>query len=106
MSSLLRRFEVLLPLRFNDGRNIPNELIGETILELRQKFSGISSETQTIHGEWEFRGELFRDDLVRLIVDVDDSPENRQFFRDYKEVLKARFQQLDIRITSYPVEVW
>jgi hypothetical protein len=38
-------------------------------------------------------------------VDVTDSPEVRDFFRAYKEVLKARFQQLDIWMTSYPVEV-
>jgi hypothetical protein len=34
-----------------------------------------------------------------------DEPEARQFFAEYKELLKGRFQQLDIWMTTYPVEV-
>ena len=33
MSKTLRRFEVLLPLRFNDGQPVPDEIIAETLLE-------------------------------------------------------------------------
>jgi hypothetical protein len=47
MSNLLRRFEILLPLRFNDGKPVPNELIADTLLELRQKFTPRS---QTLFG--------------------------------------------------------
>ena len=32
--------------------------------------------------------------------------EFRWFFRDYKEILKARFQQKDIWITSTPIDVY
>jgi len=35
MSSLQRRYEILLPLRFNDGRAVPENLIAETLLEIR-----------------------------------------------------------------------
>jgi hypothetical protein len=45
MSGTFRRFEILLPLRFNDGQPIPNELIGVTLLELEQRFGAVSSET-------------------------------------------------------------
>ena len=34
MSSTFRRFEILLPLRFNEGQPVPPELIAETLLEL------------------------------------------------------------------------
>jgi hypothetical protein len=77
MSSMLRRFEILLPLRFNDGQPVPDELIGETIQELRQQFGAISPETQVIRGHWQSQTEVFRDELVRLFVDVADSGENR-----------------------------
>jgi hypothetical protein len=40
-----------------------------------------------------------------VFVDVHDTPESIQFFRDYKEKLKSRFQQLDIWMITYPVEV-
>jgi hypothetical protein len=105
MSSTLRRFEILLPLRFNDGQPVPDELVGQTLLELRQQFGAISAETQVIRGHWQHQGEVFRDELVRVFVDVADSSENRAFFVAYKEQLKARFQQLDIWMTTHPIEV-
>jgi hypothetical protein len=105
MSGSFRRFEILLPLRFNDGRPVPEELLAETLTDLEQQFGSVSSETQVIRGIWRSQGEVFRDDLARVFVDVADLPESRQFFVDFKERLKARFQQLDIWMTSYPVDV-
>ena len=105
MSGAFRRFEILLPLRFNDGRPVPDELVGETILELRQRFGAVSSESQTIRGLWQHEDVEYRDDLTRLFVDVPDTSENVQFFRELKERLKERFQQLDIWLTTYPIEV-
>ena len=105
MSSTLRRFEILLPLRFNDGQPVPDELVGETLLELRQRFGAVSAETQVIRGHWQYQGEVFRDELVRVFVDVADTEEQRAFFVAYKEQLKARFRQLDIWMTTYPIEV-
>ena len=47
---------------------------------------------------------LYRD-LLRIVVDVEDTPENHQFFVDYKVVLKERFQQVEIYIVSFPVHL-
>lgn len=105
MSKSLRRFEILLPLRFNDQEPIPDTLLGETAIELRQRFGAVSSETQIIRGLWQQEGQSFRDELVRIFVDVPDTPENRKYFEEYKEQLKARFRQLDIWMTTYPIEV-
>jgi hypothetical protein len=33
MSDSFRRFDILLPQRFNDGRPVPDELIADTLLE-------------------------------------------------------------------------
>ena len=62
MSRALRRFEVLLPLKFND-------------------------------------------DLVRLFIDIPDLPEHRDFLAEYKETLKIRFQQIDIWMVTFPLDV-
>ncbi len=105
MSRSLRRYEVLLPLRFNSGQPVPDDLIAETLLELEQQFGAVSSETQIIRGLWRHEGEPYRDDLVRVFVDVADEPEHRRFFFEFKERLKARFQQIDIWLTTYPIEV-
>jgi hypothetical protein len=105
MSRTFRRFELLLPLRFNDGQPVPDELIGETIVELRQRFGAVSCETQSIHGTWQHEGQIYRDELVRLFVDVPDLPENREFFSTFKSQLTTRFRQIDIWLTTYPIEV-
>ena len=105
MSKTLRRFEVLLPLRFNDGQAVPEEVVADTLLELEQRFSAVSCETQSIRGYWRHEGESYRDDLIRVFVDVDDEPEHRQFFLEFKERIKVRFQQLDIWMTTYSIEV-
>lgn len=105
MSKPYRRYEALLPLLFNDGKPVPEDLIADTLLELEQRFGAVSSETQTIRGRWHHEGVGYRDDLLRIFVDVPDEPEARQFCAEYKERLKARFQQLDIWMTTYPVEV-
>ncbi len=105
MNKPYRRFEMWLPLLFNDKQPVPESLIVETLVEPEQRFGSVSSETQTTRGRWHHEGEAFRDDLVRVFVDLPDEPAIRQFFADYKELLKARFQQLDIWMTTYPIEV-
>ena len=48
---------------------------------------------------------MYEDNLTRFYVDVTDLPEHREFFRLFKETLKARFDQLEIWITSHPLDV-
>lgn len=105
MTSAFRRFEILLPLRFNDGQPVPQDLIGETLVELELRFGAVSSETQTIQGLWRHQGQSYRDDLTRVFVDVPDTSESLVFFRNFKETLKLRFRQIDIWMTTYPVAV-
>ncbi|MBM3995963.1 MAG: hypothetical protein FJ303_17700 [Planctomycetes bacterium] len=78
----------------------------KTLLDLRKQFGALSTDTQIIRGVWEHAGQSYRDELSRIFVDVADTQENQQFFRDYKELLKTRFQQIDIRITTYLIEVY
>lgn len=105
MSRIVRRYEVLLPLRYNDGSPIPDTLVADTLIELEDQFGAVSCETQTIRGQWRADGHSYRDDLIRLFVDVDDTPENREYFLSAKERFKARFQQLEIWLTTYLIEV-
>ena len=74
-------------------------------MELRERFGAASCETQTIRGQWQHQQEVYRDELVRLFADVEDTAENRRFFLELKERLKARFQQIEIWLTSYPIDV-
>lgn len=101
----MRRYEILLPLRFNDGQPVPDDLVGGVLIEIRQRFGAVSFETQTIRGVWQHEGQAFRDDLMRLFADVQDSAANREWFLELKERLKREFHQIDIWIITHPIEV-
>lgn len=105
MSRMVRRFEVLLPLRFNDGTPVPDAAVADTLIEFEERFGAVSCETQTIRGRWRSDGQSYRDDLIRVFVDVPDAPESREYFVAAKERLKERFRQLDIWMTTFLIEV-
>ena len=98
------RFEILLPLFSNDGRPIEREKFVETDDELVRLFGAVSTDSVVVRGLWLYQSTLYHDQLLRR-VDVEDSPENWQSMRDFKETLKVRFEQLDIWITAHRIEI-
>jgi len=50
MSSKWRRYEVLLPLQFNDGRPVSGDWLAEDVLEIVDFFGAVSYETQKVEG--------------------------------------------------------
>ena len=105
MSRSVRRFEVLLPLRFNDGRPVPEEWLAEAVLELVDSFGAASYETQKVEGHWRHGGVQYRDDLVRLFVDVPDSARHRRWMKDFKARWKVRLAQLELWMVSYRIDL-
>jgi len=105
MDQHYRRYEILLPLVFNDGSPVPEDLIAQSVGELKAQFGALSLETQRIEGLWPRHGHSQPDDLVRVFLDVPDTPENRRFFLAFKERMKERFQQDDIWVTTHLLEV-
>jgi hypothetical protein len=103
--SARRRYEILLPLQFNEGQAVPESLLWETVEELEARFHAVPWESQVVHGVWKHEGVAFRDNNTRIILDVEDTPENHEFFVLLKGRLKRRFQQLDIWITSHLIDV-
>lgn len=102
---ILRRYEILVPLLFNDGTSVSEDLLAQTFSELRKKFGAASWDTQIVRGSWEYQGISYRDNLTRFFVDVPDLPEHRKFFEQFKQTLKQRFKQIDVWITSHVVDV-
>ncbi len=100
-----RRYEILLPLRYNDGKRVPKALLAQIILELEERFVAVSCETQIIHGRWRSEGRAFRDDLMRVYVDAEATAEVKAFFVAFKDRAKGRLQQLEISLTSHAIEI-
>ena len=105
MSRNWRRFEVLLPLQFNDGRDVPTEWLTEAVLELVDHFGAASCESRTIEGHWQHEGVLYRDNLVRLVADVPDFADNRQWMKEFSARWKTRLEQIELWMVSYPIDV-
>ena len=48
---------------------------------------------------------VYRDTLVKLVVDVPDTAKNRQWMRGFKSRWKARLEQLELWMVSHRIEV-
>ena len=46
MGNKWRRYEVLLPVQFNDGRDVPAEWLAEAVLEVVEHFGAASYENR------------------------------------------------------------
>jgi hypothetical protein len=99
-----KRFEILLPLNYNDGRLIEPETFDQTAEELCDRFGGVTQDTVRITGTWKYGGTRYRDELLRMRVDTND-PTADVFFQTRKEIWKKRFEQIDIWITAHEIEV-
>jgi hypothetical protein len=99
-----RRYEIHLPLKFNDGRPVGDDLLNQTRDELLARFDGLTTQPRSLVGFWLHEGQRFEDELARLTVDVEDTEENLLFFSNLKATLLERFQQLEIYIISYPID--
>jgi hypothetical protein len=102
---LKRRYEILLPLTFNDGRPIPGEALEQTREELIDGFGGVTLVPGSAQGVWLHAGTRYEDETVLFIVDVADVPENRDFFVRFKPILLRRFEQIEIYIAAFQIDV-
>lgn len=105
MSSKWRRYEVLLPLRFNDGSEIPGDWIAEAVLEVVDRFGAASYETQHVEGHWRHGGVVYRDELVRIVVDIPDLTKHRKWMALFKKKWKLKLDQLELWMVSYVIDV-
>jgi hypothetical protein len=105
MSSKLRRFEILFPQQYNDGREIPRKLRGRALKEIVDKFGAASFEPTTIEGYWRYEGILYTDPLSKIVIDIDDTDENREWMRDFKTRWTAELDQLELWLVSFEIDV-
>jgi hypothetical protein len=84
---------------------VPSEWLADAVLEIVDHFGAVSYETQKVEGHWRHGGVVYRDNLVKIVVDVPDSDENRHWMQQFKLRWKARFEQLELWMVSYTIEV-
>lgn len=96
------RYEIHLPIKFNDGSPVPEELFLEVRDELIEKFHGFTSSPpgSPAVGWWKDskdpNGILYKDDIyIYWVTTIEDEDE---FFKEYERVLAKRFKQIKIWI--------
>jgi len=100
-----RRYEITLPTRYNDGSPVEPEKYLATRRQIAARFGALTFLPELVHGEWTHEQLRYEESNMRVIVDVEDTPENAEFFSRLKEALKERFQQIDIWIVSYEIRI-
>lgn len=103
-----RRYEILLPAMFNDGRDVMTECrdcFPDTLMAVSDRFGAFTYHPASVEGVWSTDGQHYHDKLFLLSVDVDDTAETRRWVLELKAQLLARFEQLEIYVTSHPIEV-
>jgi len=103
-----RRYEILLPVAFNDGRLVADacpKCLPDSLTEVIDTFGAFTFRADVTLGSWTAGGRRYDDQLFQLIVDVDDTIEHRQWIGHLKAHALQRFEQLEIYVTSYPIEV-
>ncbi len=103
-----RRYEILLPAEFNDGRLVADACpvcIPDSLAEVIDTFGAFTFRPDAALGSWTAGGDRYDDRLFSLIVDVDDTVEHRAWIAHLKSHLLQRFEQLEIYVASYPIEI-
>jgi hypothetical protein len=96
---------MLLPLLHNDGRPVSPTKHRQTREELFVRFGAVSALPGTVHGAWFHAGNRYEDESLRLVMDVANTKENRAFFVDFKAALLERFEQIEIYIISFIIDI-
>lgn len=103
-----RRYEILLPAEFNDGRLVADacpRCFPESLSEVIDSFGAFTFRPDAALGSWTAGGHRYDDRLYALAVDVEDTAENRAWIAHLKSHLRRRFEQVEIYVTSHPIDV-
>lgn len=110
LPQIARQYDIYLPIRYNNGRDIPEVLFFQVEDELTLRFGGSTmiQQNNPLRGVWLFRNQLYIDEIV-IVTTIDfgyqEKSDSDLFFVEYKEILKQRFEQLDILILAQTVTV-
>jgi len=101
----VKKYEIYIPLKYNNGAAIEPGKIKQIKEELIAEFGAltVSSLAAPFQGTWRYAGVEFVDDIIKIeIITVTDTKADR-FFRRFKRRLKQLLEQVDILITAQDI---
>jgi hypothetical protein len=84
---------------------VPADWLADAVLEIVDHFGAASYETQKLEGHWRHGEAIYRDNLVRIVIDVPDLEENRLWMREFRDRWRTRLKQLELWMISHVVEI-
>ena len=97
-------YDIFIPLYFNDGTDIPMEVIRAFQDRLLDEFNGLTVFPQPNEGYWRMADVTYRDEIIILRVVGRERRAARQFLKPLKEELKRELQQEEILIIERAVD--
>ncbi len=103
----MRKYEIYLPLKYNNGEAIESEKIVGVWDELAEAFGGItvSPLSAPYQGRWKYGGVEYIDEIIKVEVVAANDRAAKKFLKEFKERLKESLQQIDILITTHGIQV-
>ena len=107
MSKVAKRYEIYLPVRYNDGTEIEPEKFERVERELVERFGGVTSVQRQfpLRGVWKGEKQTYLDLVVIFTVIDLSGADVGEFFTSYKEKLKSSFRQEEVLITVHELMV-
>jgi len=101
----MKKYEIYLPLKYNDGREIDAEKIKLIREELIDVFGAVtvSSQSAPYQGTWKYGGVDFIDDIIKIEIIAGDERRTERFLKRFKQRLKRLLKQIDILITAQEI---
>lgn len=107
MTKPARRYEVYLPLTYNDGRPVENAKLVSVETRLLTRFTGLTTQQRTfpLRGVWQSRKRLYYDEIIVINVLDFRRGGSPQFLAQLKRALLQEFEQEEILITESSLRV-
>ncbi len=101
------RYEIYIPLNYNDGRLIEQEKMYKTTDELMNKFGGLTTYPVSLKasGLWKEGDKMYHDQMMVYRVDIEVTNDMLCFFIMYKGTLIAEYEQVQIYMTRQQIEL-
>jgi hypothetical protein len=107
MARSARRYDIFLPITFNDGRPIPDELFDAVERRLIVRFGGVTAQQRDfpLRGIWQAETRTYLDQVI-VMTTLDFQPRgSSRFITTLKRELLRDFDQLEILITEAALRV-
>jgi hypothetical protein len=107
MPRVVRRYEIYLPLFYNDGTPVEPEKFDQVERELVEQFGGVTTVQRQfpLRGVWRGEHQTYLDLIVVFTVLDLSGVDVEHFFTPYKEALKTRFHQEEVLITMQELTI-